>query len=406
MTAATTRLFWTFPSLLEHDAAVLRAEKRGDAWLVVLDRTVFFPAAGGQPCDRGTLGGGRVVDVREEGEEIVHVVEGRAGAPAGTVRCAIDAERRKDLACQHTAQHIVSALAAARFGARTVGFHLGERITTVDLECGGLDAERIRELERAANAVVREDRPVRIAFESGRARRVGAELVHEEGELRIVAIEGLGESACCGSHVDRTAEIGAIRLGRLEKVRDAVRVELFAGDRVLEETARLAGILEALSAKTGAGVDDLPDWADAALAEMKELKRRSAELADRLAELEAEALLSKAEPLGDGGLVARVVSERDAKAVKILATSIRREPRVIVVVGAAHEGKAALVVACSEDVALDVRPILKRAAEALGAKGGGNADLAQCGGGDPARLADAVSLAAELVRVALGEAKP
>ena len=406
MTAATTRLFWTFPSLLEHDAAVLRAEKRGDAWLVVLDRTAFFPAAGGQPSDRGTLGEGRVVDVVEEGEEIVHVVEGLAGAPAGMVRCAVDPARREDLACQHTAQHVVSAVAATAFGARTVGFRLGEHATTVDLEGGNLDAGRIREIERAANAVVRENRSVRIAFESGRARRVGEVMVRDEGELRIVSIDGLGESACCGSHVDRTGRIGAIRLGRLEKVRDAVRVELFAGERALGETERLAGILTALSEKTGAGVDELPSWADAALSEMKELRRRNAELVSALAAAEAEALLSKAEPLGDGRLVARVVSDRDVKAVKLLATSIRKEPRVIAVVGAAHEGKAALVVACSEDVALDVRPILRRTAEALGAKGGGTADLAQCGGGDPSRLDAAIALAIGLVRGALGEAKP
>ena len=412
MTAATTRLFWTFPSLLEHDAEVLRAEKRGDAWLVELDRTAFFPAAGGQPSDRGTLApfetasgllrdAGRVVDVLEEGEEIVHVVEGLAGAPAGMVRCAVNPARREDLACQHTAQHVVSAVAATAFGARTVGFRLGEHATTVDLEGGDLDAGRIRELERAANRIVHEDRPVRTAFARGGERRVGEAMVRDEGELRIVSIDGLGESACCGSHVDRTGRIGAIRLGRLEKVRDAVRVELFAGDRALGETERLAGILTALSEKTGAGVDELPSWADAALAEIKELRRRNAELVSALAVAEAEALLSKAEPVGDGRLVARLVSDRDVKAVKILATSIRGEPRAIAVVGAAHEGKAALVVARTQELALDVRPILKAAAEALGAKGGGTAELAQCGGGDPARLANAVSLAAELVRAAL-----
>ena len=405
MTIATKRLFWTDPALLEFDAEVLRAERRGGAWAVTLDRSAFFPAAGGQPSDRGTIGGGRVVDVLEEGDAIVHVVEGLADAPAGSVRCAVDAARREDLACQHTAQHVVSALAAAEFGARTVGFHLGERVTTVDLEGGDLDAERIRRIERAANALVRENRPVRVAFESGRARRVGLEMVREEGELRIVSIEGLGENACCGSHVDRTSRIGTIRLGRIERVRAAVRVELFAGDRVLEEMARLAGVLSALSERAGAGVDDLPGWAEAALAEVRALRKENADLGERAAAFEAEALLAEAEALGEGRLVARAVSERDAKALKILAASIRSEPRAVAVVGAAHAGKAALVVARSEDVALDVRPILKRAAEEFGARGGGTADLAQCGGGDPARLEAAIILAAGLVRSGVAGAR-
>jgi alanyl-tRNA synthetase len=412
MTKPTARLFWTFPSLLELDADVVRADRRGDAWAVVLDRTAFFPAAGGQPSDRGTIApfetasgllrsAGRIVDVLEEGDTLVHIVEGLDSAPSGTVRCVVDAKRRGDLACQHTAQHVVSAVATELYGARTVGFHLGERVTTVDLEGGDLDAEKFREIERAANAAVREDRPVRVAFESGRARRVGLEMVREEGELRIVSIDGLQDSACCGSHVDRTARIGAIRLGKIERVHTAIRVELFAGDRVLAETARLAGILSALSEKTGAGVDELPGWADAALAEARALKRENAELGGRAAAFEAEALLSKAEPIGDGRLVARVVSERDVKAVKILAASIRREPRLVAVVGASCDGKAALVVARTPDMALDVRPILKAAAEALGAKGGGTADLAQCGGGDPLRLDAAIELGAGLVRAAL-----
>jgi alanyl-tRNA synthetase len=403
MITATKRLFWTDPKLLEFDAEVVRATVRGGAWAVALDRSAFFPAAGGQPSDRGTIGGGRVVDVFEEGDALVHLVEDLDGEPCGKVSCRVDAARRKDLACQHTAQHVVSAVAAQMFGARTVGFRLGERVTTVDLEGGDLDAGEIRAIERAANAVVREDRPVRIAFESGRARRVGLEMVREEGELRIVSIDGLGESACCGSHVDRTAEIGAIRLGKIENVRTAIRVEMFAGDRVLEETARLAGILAALGEKTGAGVDDLPRWADATLGETRALKRENADLAERAATFEAEALLAKAEALGDRRLVSRIVSERDVKAIKILATSVRREPRTVAVVGAVCAGKAALVVARSGEVALDVRPILARAAEELGAKGGGTADLAQCGGGDPERLGAAIALAAGLVRAALGK---
>jgi alanyl-tRNA synthetase len=403
MGTPTTRLFWSEPGLLEFDAEVVRAEPRGGAFAVALDRTAFFPTGGGQPSDRGDLGGGRVVDVLEEGDALVHLVEGLAAAPGGRVSCRVDAERRADLACQHTAQHVVSAVAAALFGARTVGFRLGERVTTVDLEGGGLDAGKILRIERAANAAIRDDRPVRVEFASGRSRRVGLEMVREDGELRVVAIEGLGESACCGSHVARTGRLGAIRLGRIEKVRAALRVELFAGDRVLDEAARLAGILAALSEKTGAGVDELPGWADAALAETRALKRENADLAERAAGLEAGELLARAEASGDRRLVARVVADRDARALKLLATAVRREPRAVAIVGAVHEGRAALVVSRSEDVALDVRPILKRAAEALGAKGGGTADLAQCGGGDPERLGAAIELAAGLVRDSLGK---
>ena len=413
MTSTTERLFWAQPDLLDFEAVVARAERRGDPWAVILDRTAFFPAAGGQPSDRGTIApfetasgllreAGRVVDVVEEGEEIVHLVADLDAPPSGRVSCRVDADRRADLACQHTAQHVVSAIAAATLGARTVGFHLGERVTTIDFEGGGLDAEKLRALERAANRAIREARPVRVAFESGRARRVGLEMVREEAELRIVSVEGIGDSACCGSHVGNTARLGAIRLGRIEKVRGATRVELHAGDRVLAEAERLYGLLAAVSAKTGAGIDELPVWADAAIAEARAMKRQVAELASLCAGLEAESLLAGAETAGGARLVARVVPERDAKALKGLAASIRSAAGAVAIVGAAFEGKAALVVARSDGLAIDVRPALKGAAEALGAKGGGTADLAQCGGGDPGSLEAAVEAAARLVRAALG----
>jgi alanyl-tRNA synthetase len=401
MTATTQRLFWSDPALLEFEASIVCAERRGDLWAVALDSTAFFPAAGGQPSDRGSLGPGRVVDVLEEGEEIVHLVDGIDAVPTGRVACRVDVERRADIACQHTAQHVVSALAVQLFCARTVGFHLGERVTTVDFEGGGLDAPKLRALERAANAVVRDGRAVRVAFEGGRARRVGLEMVAGEGELRIVSVEGLGDSACCGAHVDATSRIGAIRLGRIEKVRGATRVELFAGDRVLAEAERLYGLLAALSAKSGAGVDELPTWADAALAETKALKREAAELSERCAALEADVLVANAEAVFGARLVARVVCERDARALKALAAATRKAAGTIAILGAAHEDKAALVVARSAELALDVRPVLKGAAELLGAKGGGTADLAQCGGGDPAKLEAAVDAAGRLVRAAL-----
>jgi len=424
MTTATTRLFWTDPTLLEFDAEVLRAAIRGDAWAVTLDRTAFFPAAGGQPSDRGTLmplsrppstssgqgfetasgllrSAGKVIDVIEEGEELVHIVEGVETARGDSVRCTVDAARREDLACQHTAQHVVSAVAAQMFGARTVGFHLGERVTSVDLEGGDLDPAKIREIERAANRIAREDRAVRTAFASGGERRGGDRMVREEGELRVVSIDGLDENACCGSHVDRTGRIGAIRLGRLEKVRAAARVELYAGDRVLAQMDGICGIASALGAVTGAGIGDLQAWAEAKLAEIKDLKKRNDDLARLLADAEAAALIANAGSVGGHRVIASRLTDRDAKALRGIAAAARKNTCVVAIVGAACEGKAALIISRAEDVALDARPILKAAAEALDAKGGGTADLAQCGGGDPSRLDAAIALAADLVRAAL-----
>ena len=118
----TERLYYRDARLLEFDATVV--EHAEDAYHVVLDRTAFYPTSGGQPNDTGRLAAARVVDVKEAGDRIVHVVD--TPVPLGTVHGSVDPARRLDHVQQHSAQHLLSAIAADRFGWETVSVHFGE----------------------------------------------------------------------------------------------------------------------------------------------------------------------------------------------------------------------------------------------------------------------------------------
>ena len=205
----TERLYYTDSYLREFTARIV--DRSADGRTVYLDRTAFYPTSGGQPFDTGSIAGIPVLDVVDEEDRIAH----RLAAPlhAGPVDCAIDWTRRFDHMQQHTGQHLLSAVFEELFGLHTVSFHLGADSSTIDLEGAPVDPRTVLEAERRANEIVFENRPVAVQF---RERRRGPGPAQSppsrEGTLRIVSIDGLDRSACGGTHVRSTGEIGAILL--------------------------------------------------------------------------------------------------------------------------------------------------------------------------------------------------
>jgi Ser-tRNA(Ala) deacylase AlaX len=183
----TERLYYTDSYLREFTARVV--ERSADGLTLYLDRTAFYPASGGQPFDTGAIAGARVVEVVDEDERIAH----RMTSPVAseTVECAVDWSRRFDHMQQHTGQHLLSAVFDGLFGLRTVGFHLGGEISTIDLEGGALEAAPLREAERRANEIVCENRPVAVRFQNSAEAEDLRKPSERAGELRIVSIEGL-----------------------------------------------------------------------------------------------------------------------------------------------------------------------------------------------------------------------
>ena len=206
----TTRLYHHDPLLLEFDAVVV--EHTGDAQHVVLDRTAFYPTSGGQPHDTGALGGARVTDVIDEAARIVHVLD--VPLPLGPVHGSVDGVRRRDHMQQHTAQHVLSALASDRLGWDTASVHFGQDHSSIEFAVAGASEQQVLELEQWANEVVGEAREVSIGFEDAAAAdRIGLRKPSgRSGEIRVITIANLDRSACGGTHVMRTSEIGCVQL--------------------------------------------------------------------------------------------------------------------------------------------------------------------------------------------------
>ena len=155
----TRKLYYEDCHLSRFQAMVTGCEKCEKGYEILLDATAFYPEGGGQACDLGYINGVRVLDVRERGEEVVHLCD----APLETgaeVEGVIDYDRRFDLMQQHTGEHIVSGIIHRRYGFHNVGFHMGSEMIEIDFD-GMVPAGDLPAIEQEANSALWQNLPVR-----------------------------------------------------------------------------------------------------------------------------------------------------------------------------------------------------------------------------------------------------
>ena len=380
----TERIYYTEPACRSFDAVVTDVVEHEGAPALVLDRTAFYPTSGGQPFDTGRLGSTEVVNTIDDGERVLHVVRSPV-AVGDAVHGEIDWVRRFDHMQQHTGQHVLSAAFDRLLDNRTTSFHMGSETATIDLarEASFGDVERCVD---EANRIVWEDRPVTIRFASPdeAARLPLRKEPVREGLLRLIEVTGFDLSACGGTHVARTGEIGLIAVTGAEKFRGGTRLTFVCGGRALRA---LRGYREAVSGSVRA-LSVLPHELPAAIeriqAENKQTRKTITRLQSELAVHEA-ARLSEASPVIDGvRRAAHVLDGWDAPGLKAIASSITAQGTVVaVLVGTASP--IAVVVARAAGVDVDANAVLQRLLKRFGGRGGGKPELAQGAGllGDP-----------------------
>jgi len=375
------RLYYNEPYIRQFDATVVDVATRGDRLAVTLDRTAFYPTSGGQPFDTGQLGPFRVVDVvDEDGGAIEHLVEGADSSltPGMRVHGAIDWDRRFDHMQQHTGQHVLSAAFDKLFGVRTVSFHLGAGVSTIDL-AREVTPTDIAAAEDQANRIVWEDRPVAIRYAT--AEEAAAMPLRKEslrgGTLRLIDVEDFDLSACGGTHVARTGAIGIIAVGSWERFKGGQRIEFLCGGRALGRFRSLRGAVDGSVRLLSVLPEELPASIERLQADAKEQKRTIAALQADLAKYRADEIAAAAEPIGDMRAVFQAI-DGDASVLKTLATAIVARPRHFVILSSTSR-PALVVVARSSDVSVPANEVLAAIIKQFGGRGGGKPELAQGG---------------------------
>ncbi len=364
----TERLYYADPYMRNFSAQVSSCAKTQGGFEVVLDRTAFYPEGGGQPGDRGRIGGVAVLDTQERDGEVLHLCQDPI--EIGTsVEGEIDWQRRFDLMQQHSGEHMVSGIIHALYGYNNVGFHMGSEIITIDLS-GEMDAQQIREVERIANEAIWADEEVEISYPDEDTLRTLPYRSKKEltGEVRIVKIGQTDLCACCGTHVRRTGEIGLIKLLSFQKFREGVRIEMLSGRRayeyvsaIVEQNHENVTLLSAKPLETSAAVQRLQ-------AELAAEKYRRVGIREKL-----HGYIAKSHA-GDGDVLI-FEDELEGDELRRLADAVAAHCGGLCSAFSGNDEKGykyALIIAEG-----DIRDRVKAMNAALNGRGGGRANFAQ-----------------------------
>lgn len=384
----TNRLYYHDSFLFDFDAQVLESLQQDGRHAVVLDRTAFYPTSGGQVHDTGRfqLGDKREVVVEEvaddESGRVLHFVAAPL-APGTAVHGSIDAERRRDHIQQHTGQHVLSAAFIRLFDMPTVSFHMGAESCTIDIASNALSPAQIGKAERLANEVVLEDRPVAIRFVPlEEARQLGLRKLppRQTGELRLIDISDFDLTACGGTHVRATGQIGSILVRKVEKVKQGMRVEFVCGMRAVSTARRDYTTLAEAAGLFSTHIHELPQQVRKSLDEARTAGKARLKLLEEIAELQAERMLAQAS--GSPRIITAAMPERDMSFIKLLAQKLTSRGSDVIALLASGAGQPALVFAQSAGQKQNMGELMKESMARLGGRGGGTAELAQ--GGLPA----------------------
>ncbi len=389
MAKETKKLFFEDVYNSEFEANVVKKYQQEQKFVLILDQTCFYPESGGQPSDQGTLNGVEVIHVEEREGEILHVLE--KDISENKVSGKIDWDLRLDHMQQHAGQHILSQCLFELFHAKTLSFHLGDRVSTIEFEKKEISDEESQRIEDKANTIVFQDREIKGYFVSEKdienvpLRKPS----QKKGLIRVIEVSDFDYSACGGTHPNKTGEIGLIKILKWERIRKNMRCEFVCGRRALLDYSLKNSILRQIAVNFTVSEKEIPATLEKLLAELKDQKRKNKMMRDKLIQHEAQKLIQAAE----GRIIKKVFLEGTNDEIRRLALNIINGGEFIVFFGLNLESHGHLFLACSESLGIDMRDLIPIVTPSVEGKGGGSPSLVEVYAKNPKNIETALDLA-------------
>ena len=422
----SSRLYYTDSGLREFDSVIedtIPAANGQARSGVVLRESAFYPTSGGQVHDTGwlvTAAGERlrVAEVAEsEDGRVIHYLEGDVrGLPSGaSVHGSIDDWRRRDHMQQHSGQHVLSAAFIELSQIPTLSFHMGDESSTpsgenragcgprtcsIDLSTPAISPEQMAAAEKRANEIIFENRPVRVRFVSrSEAEKLGLRKLPpaERDELRLIEIADFDLSACGGTHVAATGQIGCILLRKTEKVKQGTRVEFVCGGRAVAIARCDYNALTEAAGLFSTQLWDVPAQIRKAFDEAKLVRKERDDALEQLAEAMALTALRETAEANGKKLVVQAFSDRDIAFAKLFAQKATRAGVPAIALVASTVGAPGLVFAQSAGVSADMGALLKQILASVSGRGGGSREFAQGGAPAGSNVEQLLKQAAEMI---------
>lgn len=388
----TRRLYHDDAYTRRFDAQVVALTTHDARPAVVLDHTAFYPEAGGQLGDRGTLGAATVVDTQEQDDgTIVHLIEGPAPALHATVTGELDWARRRQHMAQHTAQHLLSGALLDRAQAPTVSARLGESALTIDVARDRIPEAELAAAEQLANDLVDDDVAIRAWFPDP-GELAALKLRRDPkvtADIRVVAIGDFDYSPCGGTHCARSSQLAEVRITGAERYKGMTRVTFTTGRRGRAELFAHDAVLRGLARQFSCGPAEVPLAIDKAKRDAEAHVGELTQLRSRLATMVLDQLTA-ALPAG-APVVAALPA--DPELLRSVAAKLTGAGRDALLCATDETGTTAVLMRAAGS-RLDCGALFKQLTARHGGRGGGRPERAE--GRLAATIADWPAAIAEL----------
>lgn len=391
----TQRLYLDQPCQEEFTANIIHTFPHESHHAAILDQTAFYPTSGGQMHDTGFINDIEVFDVIEQNGDILHLT--KTLLEKGPATCRINWQRRFDFMQQHTGFHILARSFLNVTGERTLSSHLGEEISTIDVNLTDIDHDQIIEVEKLANQIIFENRAVTSYFRD--PDEIDPDLLRkdipEREKMRIIEIDGFDVDPCGGTHVSSTGQVGLAKIIRWDKIRGYLRFEFYAGSRAIRDYQKKWMISSRLSNLLSTGEDEFATSIEKLHGEIKILNKKNRVLTEQNITYEAQDLIREAESEGQK-IIVRLFENREPQEVRYLAKQVVESSNIWVFFGLKTD-KALLFFARPEKHNYNLNELVKQVAHLIEGKGGGRPNFVEAGGTRASSLDEALQSARLIV---------
>ena len=380
------RIYFDDPYQVKFESKIIDRVKHNNRTALILEQTCFYPESGGQPADKGTLNGVEIIDVIEDKGRILHIVDQEVAETK--VNGKVDWKTRFDYMQQHAGQHILSQSFWELMQGKTMSFHLGQDVSTLEIDIQKISDLELEKVEEGANKVIFQNREIKTYFVD--EDKIGEIPLRKPpkktGLIRVVEVADYDFSACGGTHPSRTGEIGLIKILKWGRIRNNLSFEFVCGSRALKDYTLKNRILLQAASRLSVGEEEVPDAVEKLFTDLKSEKKQRRKVLIKLSEREAGDIRQNAE----GRIIKKIYSGRSRDDIRHIALNIIRNPGYIVLFGLKADRKANLILARSEDIDFDMRQLIPAASQLINGKGGGRPSLVELAGDNVENLKHAL----------------
>ncbi|MCX7885307.1 MAG: alanyl-tRNA editing protein [Caloramator sp.] len=367
------KLFYENQYISSWETNIESIEKRGDKYFIVLSETAFYPEGGGQPSDKGTINGIEVLDLLEENGIIYHIL--KKAPEENYVKCSIDFNRRFDYMQQHSGEHILSSSFNKLYNGKIAGFHLGEEYATIDITLPEISEEMLFKVENYVNESIYKNYEIKTYFAnyhealSYPLRR----LPPNKENIRIVEIEKTDCTPCCGIHVNRTGEIGIVKILKSEKYKGMTRIYFKCGKRALDDFQNKHKIISKLNNMLSTDESEIIQRLKLKDQQIQKLSADIRSLKEILINFEVSNIIKNT----NNNLISKIYDDKNFDEIQRIAKNLLQRGDYIIIFSSKLDKR--ILFCCSESFSINCGTLFKENLKNYNGKGGGGEKQAQAG---------------------------